>query len=141
MHFHYCTWTGSIKPSLQYFHNCHVRWLLKFPFYRSKKFPFYRSKHILDNSYGFYGWCIIVISFWHFLCYISPYKRCACACSFSYIITKVADDIEFCVESKDWKCSYITMHCYMHVKLRIITDKTTTTKTHIFCSHHTLNHF
>ena len=33
MHFHYCPWTGSIKPSLQYFHICRVRWLSKFPFH------------------------------------------------------------------------------------------------------------
>jgi hypothetical protein len=31
MYFHYCPWTGSIKPSLQYFHICRVRWLSKFP--------------------------------------------------------------------------------------------------------------
>jgi hypothetical protein len=32
MNFHYCPWTGSIKPSLQYFHICCFRWLSMFPF-------------------------------------------------------------------------------------------------------------
>jgi hypothetical protein len=33
MHFHYCPWTGSIIPSLQYFHICRVWRLSKFPFH------------------------------------------------------------------------------------------------------------
>jgi hypothetical protein len=33
MHFYYCLWTGSIKPIMQYFHICRVRWLSNFPFH------------------------------------------------------------------------------------------------------------
>jgi hypothetical protein len=33
MHSHYCPWTSQIKPSLQCFHICRVRWLSKFHFH------------------------------------------------------------------------------------------------------------
>jgi hypothetical protein len=48
MHFHYCPRTGSIKPNLQYFRMCRVRWLSKFPFHLN--FIYACSTNIVVNN-------------------------------------------------------------------------------------------
>jgi hypothetical protein len=54
MHFHYCPRTGSIKPSLQYFHICRVRWLSMFPFHLFKLHDIHllRGKAALSELVG-----------------------------------------------------------------------------------------
>jgi hypothetical protein len=58
MHFHYCSWTGSIKPSLQYFHICCIRWLSKFHFHLLKYLKFKKSL----NVHYWIGFFLLTIS-------------------------------------------------------------------------------